>query len=65
MYQQPAYVNLVGCWLLTFLLCTGKLATLTEMSWWWAVSPVLTSNGIFAGRAVLRVLLMRGVEDED
>jgi len=65
MYRQPAYVNLVGCWLLTFVLVTGRMASLTDMNWWWAVAPALAVNGVFAGNALLRGILWKGDEDED
>lgn len=65
MLHGTGKVNFVGCWLLTFVLCTGKLASLTDMSWWWVVSPVLAVNAVFTGVAVVRGLLAPGVANED
>lgn len=65
MYQQPAYVNLVGSWLLTFMLTSGQLAGLTTIGFWWAAAPVLATNGFFAGRAIMRGLLLKDEADED
>lgn len=65
MQRQPAYLNLLGCWLLTFTLSIGKLLSLTDMSWWWAVSPIITVNVVFASIAVARGLLLRVESNED
>lgn len=63
--KQPAYVNLLGSWLLTFVLSIGKLMSLTDLDWWWVLAPILVSNGIFAGVAIMRGLLYKGLPNED
>ena len=57
-------VNFTMSWVLTFMLVSGKLASLTDMSWWWVIAPAITVNVIFGGIAVARGFLVQTGDEE-
>lgn len=65
MGRNPAYVNLVGSWLLSFMFVSGKFAGLTEISFWWCVSPVIAFNVVVASITAIRRLLGASREDSE